>query len=119
MAAGFDAAVVLARLNRSWSGASSGKWRPEAPSLGQCSVTALLLQARFGGEILQTPTPWGPHFYNRIAGRRVDLTAAQFAAMGAAVPPYLDQPASRKDAMADTSPAQYAALCRAWDAGAD
>jgi hypothetical protein len=115
MTAGFEAAAVLARLERAWSAESSGKWREEAPALGQCSVTALLLQARFGGDILQTPTPWGPHFYNRIEGRRLDLTAAQFAALGAAVPPYLDQPASREAAMADTSPAQYAALCRAWD----
>jgi len=115
MAAGFDAAAVLARLHHAWSAASSSRWRPEAPALGQCSVTALLLQDRFGGEILQTPTPWGPHFYNRIEGRRVDLTAAQFAAMGAAVPPYLDRPASRAEALADTSPAQYAALRRGWD----
>ncbi|MCO6418222.1 hypothetical protein JYK14_18930 [Siccirubricoccus sp. KC 17139] len=116
MAKGFDVQAALARLHRAWSAATSTTWRPEAPALGQCSVTALLLQDRFGGEILQAPTPWGPHFYNRIEGARQDLTAAQFAAMGAAVPPYPDHPASRAEALADTSPAQYAALRQAWDA---
>ncbi|WP_149539218.1 YunG family protein [Siccirubricoccus phaeus] len=119
MAEGFNATAVLARLHRAWSPATSSKWRPDAPALGQCSVTALLLQDRFGGEILQTPTRWGPHFYNRIEGARVDLTAAQFATLGAAPPPYLDQPASRAEALADTSPAQYAALRRAWDAAGE
>lgn len=112
----FDAEGVRRRLRRAWSAATSGKWRADAPALGQCSVTALLLHDRYGAEILSTPTPWGPHFYNRIGGRRVDLTAEQFAALGAALPEYLDRPARRAEAMADTTPEQYAALARAFDA---
>jgi hypothetical protein len=107
---------VRRRLRRAWSAATSGRWREDAPALGQCSVTALLLHDRFGAEILSTPTLWGPHFYNRIGGERVDLTAEQFAALGAAVPAYLDRPAGREDAMADTTPGQYAALAAAFDA---
>ena len=30
----------------------------------------------FGGEILKTPLPDGDHFYNRINGQRIDLTAS-------------------------------------------
>lgn len=111
-----DAGDVLGRLRRAWSAATSGKWRADAPALGQCSVTALLLHDRFGAELLSTPTPWGPHFYNRLGGERLDLTAEQFAALGAALPAYRDRPASRDEAMADTTPGRYAALLAAFDA---
>ena len=100
----FDAEAVQRRLRRAWSVRSSGRWREDAPALGQCSVTALLLHDRYGAEILSTPTPWGRHFYNRIDGERLDLTAEQFAALGSAPPAYRDRPASREEAMADTSP---------------
>ena len=105
------------RLRRAWSAATSGKWREDAPALGQCSVTALLLHDRYGAELLSTPTPWGPHFYNRVGGERLDLTAEQFAALGdGAMPACRDRPARRDEAMADTTPARYAALISAFDA---
>ena len=117
MAEPFDAEAVRRRLRLAWSARSSGKWRADAPALGQCSVTALLLHDRYGAELLRTPTPWGPHFYNRLGGERLDLTAEQFAALGDAAPPaYLDRPAGRAEAMADTSPERYAALVAAFDA---
>ena len=115
----FDAEEVRRRLRRAWSAATSGKWRADAPALGQCSVTAVLLHDRFGAEILRTPMRWGPHFYNRLGGERLDLTAEQFAALGpGAAPAYGDLPAGREEAMADTTPARYAALARAFDAAA-
>ena len=113
----FDAVEVRRRLRRAWSAATGGRWREEAPALGQCSVTALLLHDRYGAELLSTPTSWGPHFYNRLGGERLDLTAEQFAALGdGALPAYLDRPASRDEAMADTNPERYAALTAAFDA---
>ena len=113
----FDAEEVRRRLRRAWSAATSGKRREDAPALGQCSVTALLLNDRFGAELLSTPTPWGPHFYDRLGGERLDLTAEQFSALGADAPPaYLDRPASRGEAMADTTAERYAALVAAFDA---
>ena len=116
----FDAEEARRRLRRAWSAASSGKWREDAPALGQCSVTALLLHDRYGAELLSTPTPWGAHFYNRLGSERLDLTAGQFAALGAAGPPaYLDRPASRDEAMADTTPWRYAALLAAFDTAAE
>lgn len=115
----FDAEAVLHRLRRAWSAETSGEWRPDAPALGQCSVTALLLHDRYGADILRTPTPWGPHFYNRAGGARVDLSAEQFAALGNGAPPaYEDHPADRAEALADTSPGRYAALLAAFDAAA-
>ena len=112
----FDASEVRRRLRLAWSAATSGKWREDAPALGQCSVTALPPHDRYGAELLSTPAPWGPHFYNRLGGERLDLTAEQFAALGAAAPAYLDRPASRDEAMADTTPGRYAALAAAFDA---
>ncbi|MCT7376375.1 hypothetical protein N5A92_15175 [Chelativorans sp. EGI FJ00035] len=93
-------------LRSAWSAESSGKWSAENPASGQCSVTALVVQDLFGGEILKTETPAGSHFYNRIGGRRWDFTLSQFGR------PILfdDTPSSRQEALADTTPAQYEAL---------
>lgn len=93
-------------LPRAWSSASSSRWRPDNPACGQCSVTALLAQELFGGEILKTRIGSAWHFYNRINGVRHDLTESQFASPVA----YDDAMSNRTDAMADTSPEQYAAL---------
>ena len=62
--------------------------------MGQCNVTALLVQELFGGDLLKTPLPAGDHFYNRIEGERYDFTASQFDQPIA----YVDLPASRADA---------------------
>lgn len=93
-------------LEHAWSPASSSKYSIESPARGQCSVTALVVQDIFGGEILKTRTDAGTHFYNRIGRERCDLTLSQF-----------DQPirfddivSTRDEAFVDTSEAQYRAL---------
>ena len=101
-----DAEALRRRLERAWSDRTSSLWTPDDPARGQCSVTALAVQHLCGGEILKTPTPAGPHFYNRIGGERHDFTAAQFSRP----PAYEDLPSDAGEAMADTSPAQLAAL---------
>ena len=58
------------------------------------------------GDILKTRTPGGTHFYNSIDGVRWDFTISQFDRPV----PFEDLPSSRDEAMADTSPEQYAAL---------
>jgi len=98
--------AFAAHLRQAWSPATSSLWRAENPAAGQCSVTALLVEERFGGEILKTRIGTAWHFYNRIGGARCDLTASQFAGAIA----YDDLPSDRAEAMADTSPAQLAAL---------
>jgi len=66
------------KFRSAWSTATGGKWRPDNPACGQCSVTALVLQDFLGGEILKTSVEGQWHFYNRVAGQRLDLTDTQF-----------------------------------------
>jgi hypothetical protein len=94
------------KLRAAWSTATSGKWRPDNPAAGQCSVTALVVQDELGGEILKTDIAGAWHFYNRICGRRIDFTMSQFdSPIG-----YDDLPSNREEALADTSVKQYEAL---------
>ena len=95
-------------LLRCWSSQTSSLWSAESPSRGQCGVTALVLQDHFGGEILKTRVGTAWHFYNRLGGVGVDATADQFPEPIH----YLDLPASREEAFADTNEAQYAELSR-------
>lgn len=106
----FDAKLVSAKLRRAWSSATSSRWTTDNPANGQCSVTALLLHERFGGELLKTRIGAADHFYNRIAGQRVDLTADQFADPIT----YDDLPATVDEALADTSTVQLDALRAAY-----
>ncbi|HXV30842.1 MAG TPA: hypothetical protein VD840_10960 [Sinorhizobium sp.] len=93
-------------LAQAWSPASSSRYTAANPARGQCSVTALVVEDLFGGEILKTETAGGAHFYNRIDGERYDLTLSQFDGPIR----YDDAPATRGEAFADTSEAQYRAL---------
>jgi hypothetical protein len=102
----FDANRVAAALIGSWSIETSGNWLADNPARGQCNVTALLINELFGGEILKTPLPDGDHFYNRINGQRIDLTASQFDAPVH----YQDVTSSRDEALAGTSIAKYESL---------
>jgi hypothetical protein len=100
----------LRRLLRScWSRATSTLWSDENPARGQCGVTALVVHDRLGGEIVKTRVGEVWHFYNRVGGTRYDLTAEQFDR----APDYLDLPAGRTEALADTNEEQYAALSAA------
>ena len=55
------------------------RWSPENPSLGQCSVTAFLAQAIFGGTVWGIPLPEGGfHCFNKACGGVFDLTSEQF-----------------------------------------
>jgi hypothetical protein len=91
-----------------WSQETGGKWLAANPARGQCSVTALVVQDLLGGDILKTDIDGAWHFYNRIAGRRWDLTISQFdRPIG-----YDDLPSSRDEALSDTSPKCYELLRR-------
>ncbi|MGN6318156.1 YunG family protein [Trinickia sp.] len=96
-------------LSRVWAGDTSsptGAWSPSNPAQNHCSVTSLVVQDHFGGEILTTRTAGGTHFYNLIHGKKWDLTVSQFAEPV----PYDDTPSSRAEALADTSREKYALL---------
>jgi hypothetical protein len=92
-----------------WSGDTSSPtdaWSQSNPAQNHCSITSLVVQDYFGGEILTTKTSGGTHFYNLIDGKKWDLTARQFAEPV----PYDDTPSSREEALADTSEQKYVLL---------
>jgi hypothetical protein len=54
-------------------------WRETCPTLGQCSVTAFLVQDIFGGKVYGVPLPDGNfHCFNAVGDRVFDLTSEQF-----------------------------------------
>lgn len=72
-------------LEHSWSAETSANpdWTDANKSLGQCAVTACIVEDYFGGEIVNTKAelPDGTidsHYYNAIEGIDVDLTRDQF-----------------------------------------
>ena len=54
-------------------------WTPENMTLGQCSITAFLVQDIFGGEVRGILRPGGNyHCYNVVGDCVFDLTSEQF-----------------------------------------
>lgn len=54
-------------------------WSVENPTLGQCSITAFLVQDIFGGKVYGIPREGGSfHCYNDVDGCVFDLTSEQF-----------------------------------------
>lgn len=52
-------------------------WTKDKPELGQCAVTALIIQDVFGGEIVKDDT--NHHYWNVLPnGMHIDLTKEQF-----------------------------------------
>jgi hypothetical protein len=97
------------QLIASWSSQTASTWTSDSPASGQCSVTALVVQDLLGGRIFKTRVGSCWHFYNEVAGRRLDLTESQFATPVH----YDDLPATREETLRDTSLEQYRALRRA------
>ncbi len=52
------------------------KWNKRKPTIGQCAITALLVQFYFGGEIYKHNIE--DHYFNFINGEVIDLTKEQF-----------------------------------------
>ncbi len=109
---------IRAALEHSWSGETSVCFSPEAyPSYGQCAQTAIVIQETLGGEVLRT-TGWhgtGNHFYNRIAGERVDFTADQFTMPGYSYDlKYEDRSSNVAEAEEECLPGQVDALRHAF-----
>jgi hypothetical protein len=69
-------------LQKSWSKETSypplqKKWTYKNPSLGQCAITALVVQDYFGGDLLYCKH--NHHYWNRLPdGKEVDFTREQF-----------------------------------------
>lgn len=55
------------------------QWTEENKTLGQCSITAFLVQDLFGGKVYGVLRPGGNyHCYNVVDGKTFDLTSEQF-----------------------------------------
>ena len=55
------------------------RWTPENKTLGQCSITAFLLQDIYGGKVYGVPLEDGNfHCFNVVDGCVFDLTSEQF-----------------------------------------
>lgn len=72
---------LQSRLAEAWAPSTSSRpeaWTELAPQIGQGDVTALLVQERFGGDLLWATVTahGGDHYVNNIEGVIVDLTAA-------------------------------------------
>lgn len=57
------------------------KWTPEHSSIGQCTVTAMIVYDFFGGKIVRGYSEKYElfHYWNEIDGKKVDLTFNQFS----------------------------------------
>lgn len=56
-----------------------GEWSMDNQTLGQCSITAFLVQDIFGGKVYGVLRPGGNyHCYNDVDGHVFDLTSEQF-----------------------------------------
>ena len=55
------------------------KWNDKNKTLGQCAITALVLNDFLGGKIMRCESESGSHYYNLINDEIVDLTVSQFS----------------------------------------
>ncbi len=66
-------------LSKCWSAETSRYYDDRTPkSAGQCSVSAMLIQDYFGGEVRKIHVGKIAHFFNFIDGTIIDSTADQF-----------------------------------------
>ena len=55
------------------------EWSEDNKTLGQCTITAFLMQDIYGGKVYGVPLPDGNyHCFNAVGGRVFDLTSEQF-----------------------------------------
>lgn len=112
----FDETTIRKALPEAWSSETAVQWTAENPASGQCNVTAAVIFDLFGGEVLRAQLGEVWHYYNRINGKRCDLTDSQFSAPGAlfeAPKSYDDEVSSRDAAMKGIPQVEYDTLKRA------
>lgn len=73
---------LLERIIRSaWNAETSAdpNWTQRHAALGQCAVTALVVQDELGGSLLRVVNEGVSHYYNSLpGGTELDLTRGQF-----------------------------------------
>lgn len=74
--------ALLRAIASSWSADTSNDpqlWSPDNPALGQCAVTALVVQDYLGGGLLRGMVGEVSHYWNALpGGSELDLTRQQF-----------------------------------------
>ncbi len=68
-------------LSEAWTDETSTNddWSPERPEAGQCAVTSLIVQDKFGGTLNRATVNGVSHYWNTLPdGTEVDLTRSQF-----------------------------------------
>jgi hypothetical protein len=76
-----DLESIEQRFRCAWDALTSSDpgWSPSLPSLGQCAVTALIVQDLYGGQLLRARLGEVTHYWNALPdGTEVDLTRDQF-----------------------------------------
>jgi hypothetical protein len=75
-------AELVKAIAESWRRETSDdprRWSFDNPALGQCAVTALIVQDFFGGDLLCANINLTRHYWNRLPNRcELDLTKGQF-----------------------------------------
>jgi hypothetical protein len=69
------------KLKLVWSKETSNspdKWRKKTPSIGQCAVTALIVNDLYGGLILRGQLEGDSHYWNLINDKIIDFTGDQY-----------------------------------------
>ncbi len=70
--------VVQKALKSTWESENKTGLPQARIYRGQDCIVSKLIYDIFGGEILKTPMKKSWHFYNRINGKRIDLTGSAF-----------------------------------------
>lgn len=78
----------MSAIREAWcreTSSTPGEWTEDNPALGQCAVTALVVQDLLGGKLLRCEVDGESHYFNVLEdGEGIDLTFEQF--LGSAAP---------------------------------
>lgn len=73
---------MIGAIRRGWAADTSASpelWTPENPALGQCAVTALVIQDILGGHLMRGTVFGESHYWNWLPNEtELDLTLEQF-----------------------------------------
>jgi hypothetical protein len=72
---------IFDKIRESWGADTCAPGAVFGGPVGQCAVTALVVQDVFGGEIVRADVPgYGSHYWNRLPGMGdIDVTREQFS----------------------------------------
>jgi len=89
-------------------------WNENNKALGQCAITALIVNDFLGGKIMRCMSETGSHYYNIINDHIIDLTSSQFEK----APKYIEAEKRTRDYLLsneDTKPRDYVIILALYD----